>query len=72
MKKIVLAIAAAAFATVAYATPPKPKCTGICPPDTEEGTEADGMFATELDWALEADSDAGQKDKKEKKEKKQK
>jgi hypothetical protein len=36
MKKIVLAIAAAAFATSAMATPARPKCLYVCPPIVEE------------------------------------
>ena len=32
MKKIVLAIAAAAFATSAVAVPAPPKCKNVCPP----------------------------------------
>lgn len=35
MKKFVLAIAVAAFATSAMATPARPKCVFVCPP-TEE------------------------------------
>ena len=36
MKKIVLAIAIAAFATAATATPAKKKCLAICPPVEEQ------------------------------------
>lgn len=32
MKKIVLAIVVAAFATSAMATPARPRCKGVCPP----------------------------------------
>lgn len=59
MKKIVLAIAIAAFATAATATPAKKKCLAICPPLEEQIEQTEPTWPEEvvLMWMEEADAD---------------
>ena len=57
MKNIALAFAIAAFATAAAATPAKPKCSGICPPTTEQVEQIDPTVPEEAEpmWIEEFD-----------------
>lgn len=59
MKKIVLAIAIAAFATAATATPAKKKCLAICPPTEEQIEQVEPTWPEELVemWMEEAEAD---------------
>ena len=47
MKKIVLAIVVAAFASSAMATPARPKCKGICPPIVVEEAKLPAPIVSE-------------------------
>ena len=49
MKKIVLALAVAAFASSAFATPAKPKCRGVCPPIVEEVEQLEPSWPEEIE-----------------------
>ncbi|NNG22092.1 hypothetical protein [Telluria aromaticivorans] len=59
MKKIVLALAVAAFATAAMAAPAKPKCSGVCPPIVEQVEQAEPALPEEVEpmWAEEVEAD---------------
>ncbi len=61
MKRIVLALAVAGFATAAMATPAKKKCLAVCPPaeEMQQIEQIDPTWPEELEpmWMEEADAD---------------